>query len=131
MSCSGARAARLACSWRTTLGAVIWEGNLGFAVRAAQEFRFVDLLDAERLRLLELGPRIGADDQRSRLLRQAVRDMPSRALDQVAGLLAREGRERAGDHERLVGEGPRPRGGRRFLQCETGLRQALEQLLVA
>src|SRR6266849_3321151 len=90
MNWSGACAARLACSWRTILGAVIWEGNLGFAVRAAQEFGFVDLLDPEGLRLLELGPRIGADDQRGRLLRQAVGHVAAGGLDQVAGLLPRE-----------------------------------------
>src|SRR2546423_14812574 len=106
MSWSGACEARLACSWRTTLGAVIWEGNLGFAVRAAQEFGFVDLLDAERLCLLELGPRIGADDQRGRLLRQAVRHMPSRALDQIARLLPRERRQRSGADLPLAGEPP-------------------------
>src|SRR5436309_6222581 len=113
------------------LGAVIWEGNLGFAVRAAQEFRFVDLLDTERLRLLELGPRIGADDQRGRPFRQAVGHVAPRGLDQVARLLPRERGQRAGDDKRLVGEGPWARGRRRFLQRQPGPGQAFEQVLVA
>src|SRR5467141_2082989 len=108
MSCSGARAARLACSWRTILGAVIWEGNLGFAVRAAQEFGFVDLLDAQRLGLLELRSRVGTDDQGGRLLRQAVRYVPAGGLDQVARLLPRERGQGAGDDEGLVRQRPSP-----------------------
>src|SRR3989449_6236460 len=38
-------------------GALIWDANLGFGACAAQEFRLVDDRDAERLGLLELGPR--------------------------------------------------------------------------
>src|SRR5205814_9939647 len=46
-------------------GARIWDANLGFGACAAQEFRLVDDRDAERLGLLELGPRVGAHDERS------------------------------------------------------------------
>jgi len=101
----GARAARLACSWRTTL-----EPSYGKATRVCgsrgQEFRFVDLLDAERLRLLELDPGSAPTTNAVVFLdRLSTRGLPR--LDQVGGLLAREGGKRAGDHERLVGERPR------------------------
>src|SRR4051812_34475913 len=110
-SWSGACAARLACSWRTMLGggAVISEANLGFPVRAAQEFSLVDLLDAKRLGLVELGSGVGADHQCGRFLRQAVRHVPAGPFDQVPGLLARQRRQCARDNERLIGEWTRPR----------------------
>src|SRR5947208_651766 len=58
-------------------GARIWDANLGFGACAAQEFRLVDDRDAERLGLLELGPRVGAHDEGGGLLRDAVRDVPA------------------------------------------------------
>src|SRR2546426_11242361 len=60
-------------------GARIWDANLGFGACAAQEFRLVDDRDAERLGLLELGPRVGAHDEGGGLLRDAVRDEIGRA----------------------------------------------------
>src|SRR6266853_4315726 len=130
MSCSGARAARLACSWRTTLGAVIWEGNLWFAVRAAQEFCFVDLLDAERFSLVELRPGVGADHQGSRFLGQAVGDVAPGALDQVPRLLPRQRGQGPGNDVGLIGE--RPGSGRRggLLERESQVLEPLQQLLV-
>src|SRR5438477_12694056 len=47
-------------------GALIWDANLGFGAGAAQEFRFVDERDAERLGLVALRAGIGAHDQRRR-----------------------------------------------------------------
>src|SRR5205085_7094424 len=50
-------------------GPLIWDANLGFRAGAAQEFRFVDDRDAERLGLVELGAGVGSHDQRRRLFR--------------------------------------------------------------
>src|SRR5438034_95983 len=116
MSCSGACAARLAWSWRTMLGVVISERNLGFAVRAAQEFGLVYSLDAECFRLLELRSRVGADHDRGGLLRQAVRYVAAGGFDQVLRLLPRQRGQRPGDDEGLIGEWPRAGGGSRLLQ---------------
>src|SRR5207237_178769 len=45
-------------------GALIWDANLGFGAGAAQEFRFVDERDAERLGLVALRAGIGAPGHR-------------------------------------------------------------------
>jgi len=58
------------------------------AVRAAQEFGFVDLLDASDFAFSSLDP-TDRDDQGGRLLRTAVGHVASRALDQVRAAGAR------------------------------------------
>src|SRR6266545_5595850 len=140
MSWSGACAARLACSWRTMRGTGaaeaeggggIWERNLGFAVRAAQEFGLVDLLDTERFRLVEFRPWIGADDQRRGFLRQVVGNVSARRFNQIARVLAGECRQRAGDDVGLVGERPRAGGRGGLLQRQAERFESLDELAVA
>src|SRR2546430_343488 len=82
-------------------GALIWDANLGFGPCAAQEFRLVDDRDAERLGLLELRPRVGAHDEGGGLLRDAVRDVPARRLDQLGCFRPGERRQGAGHDIRL------------------------------
>src|SRR2546428_5226641 len=105
--------------------------NLGFAVRAAQEFGLVDLLDAERFRPVELRSWVRADDQRGRFLRETVGDMPPGGLDQVAGLLPGERRQRPGDDVRLVGQRAWPGGRRRLLERQAESFQTFDELAVA
>src|SRR5882724_6181739 len=64
-------------------GTLIWDANLGFGPCAAQEFRLVDDRDAERFGLLELRPRVRADDEGRGFFGDAVGDVPARRLDQL------------------------------------------------
>src|SRR2546422_302143 len=76
-------------------GALIWDANLGFGPCAAQEFGLVDDRDAERLGLFELRSRVGPDDERGGLLRDAVDDAPAPPLGHLGRLRAGERREGA------------------------------------
>src|SRR5207245_4139931 len=100
---------------------VISHANLGFGLRAAQEFGLVDLLDAEGFGLVALRSGIGADDQRSRFLRQTVGNMSPGAFDQLAGLLAGECRQGSGPDKCLIGKRPRPRRRRGLLHRQADL----------
>src|SRR5215510_9015371 len=120
----------LACNCRKVPGRVIWDANLGFAAHAAQEFRLVDLLDAEGLRLVELRTGVGSDDQCGRLLGETVGYVPAGGLDQIARLLPGERRQSAGEHESLVRERARPGGRPRLAQRQAGLLEAIQQRLV-
>src|SRR6058998_2626089 len=91
-------------------GALIWDANLGFGPCAAQEFRLVDDRDAERLGLLELQPRVRTDDEGGGLLRDAVRDVPARRLDQVGCFRPGERRQGAGHDIRLSRQRALPLG---------------------
>src|SRR5438105_6241708 len=91
-------------------GARIWDANLGFGACAAQEFRLVDDRDAERLGLLELGPRVGAHDEGGGLLRDAVRDVAARRLDQLGCFRPGERRQGAGHDIRLSRQRALPLG---------------------
>src|SRR3989442_3138043 len=109
---------------------VISHANLGFGLRAAQEFGLVDLLDAEGFGLVALRSGIGADDQRSRFLRQTVGNMSPGAFDQLAGLLAGERRQGSGHDQCLIGKRPRPRRRRGFPHPESELLHPLAELSV-
>src|SRR3989440_9169982 len=111
-------------------GARIWDANLGFGACAAQEFRLVDDRDAERLGLLELGPRVGAHDEGGGLLRDAVRDVPARRLDQLGCFRPGERRQGAGHDIRLSRQRALPLGYGRLGEVQPELLQALEQLAV-
>src|SRR2546422_11063837 len=65
---------------------LLWDANLGVGPCAAQEFRLVDDRDAERLGLLELGPRVGAHDEGGGLLPDAGRAGPAPPLDPLRRL---------------------------------------------
>src|SRR2546430_8505905 len=110
---------------------VISHANLGFGLRAAQEFGLVDLLDAEGFGLVALRSGIGADDQRSRFLRQTVGNMSPGAFDQLAGLLAGECRQRSGYGKCLIRKRPPPRRRRGFLHRKSDLLQPFDELAVA
>src|ERR1700680_3467938 len=98
MACSLAWRNRLACSCRNAArpmvspsvaglgGAVIWKTNLGFSLRAAQEFGLLDHPNAQRFRPLEFRPGVGPHDDGGGPLGDAVGHAAARSLDQLRRL---------------------------------------------
>src|SRR5437867_10571548 len=103
---SAASRSRLSCSCRSAprpivrpsvaapKWAVISDANLGFSVRAAQEFCLIDHRDAERLRALQLRARVGARYHGRGFLGDAVDNVAPRRFDQLLGLRARQRQQR-------------------------------------
>src|SRR3989442_10777157 len=85
-------------------GAVMAVAKLRLFGHAAQQFRLVDDRDAERPGLFHLGAGVHTSDHGGRLFRDAVGHVPSRLLDALGRLGAREGRERSRDHVGLTCE---------------------------
>src|SRR5438094_6884145 len=108
-------------------GALIWDANLGFGAGAAQEFRFVDERDAERLGLVALRAGISAHDQRRRLLRDAVGHVAAGRLDQFGRPGAGEGGQRSGHDLRLTGQRALALRRRRLIEVQSHLLQPVEQ----
>src|SRR2546426_8211948 len=139
---SAASRSRLSCSCRSAPGrivrpavaapkwAVISDANLGFSLRAAQEFYLIDPQDAERLRALQLRARVGAHYHGRGFLGDAVGKGPPRRFDQLLGLRARQRRQRPRDHVRLPGEWAPAFGRRRLLEVQAELVEPFEQLAV-
>src|SRR3989449_6317390 len=139
---SAASRSRLSCSCRSAprpivrpsvaapKWAVISDANLGFSVRAAQEFYLIDHRDAERLRALQLRARVGAHYHGRGFLGDAVDNVAPRRFDQLLGLRAGQRRQRPRDHVRLPGEWAPAFGRRRLLEVQAELVEPFEQLAV-
>src|SRR6185436_4551842 len=85
------------------------------AIEQPDEGLLVEDLDAELLRLGELGAGIGADHQEVRLLADAADHPTAERLDSSEGFRARHALEPTGEHQLLSGELPLvPDDGRRL-----------------
>src|SRR6185437_16124676 len=71
---------------------------------AAQELRFINDLDAELARAIELAPRIRAHDDEAGTLGHGRRDVSAGVLDQLGSRLTRERGQRTGDDDCLARE---------------------------
>ena len=94
--------------------------------------RLVDDRHAERLRLGELAARVGAGDDVIGLLRHAARHLAARGFEQRLRLVARQRRQRAGQHERASGQRTRRRAPRRALAASARrrLRNCVDHLAI-
>src|ERR1035437_4497728 len=70
-----------------------------------QQLRFANDLQAERLRLIQLGPGLRAGYDAIGFLADAAADLAARRLDLRRGLLTLECRQRPGEDEGLDGQG--------------------------
>src|SRR4051812_4869183 len=94
------------------------------------EFRLAEGRYRERTSLLELGTRVGADDEIRRLFADRARDFSAEPLDRRLGVLASHGFERSGQDECLSGQPARCDRRRVGLSCgrvDAGCRKLRDQ----
>src|SRR6478736_2697737 len=80
------------------------QDSAALPLQQLHELRLVDDRHAELLRLVEFRTRLGAGQHVAGLLADTAADLAAGGLDFRAGLVARHGRQRAGEHEGLPGK---------------------------